>query len=82
MINEFDINDWQMLTTPLKLNQLKEGDLFSVLGDSKIFKIMCVANNIAFVETADIFNAFTLPNFMEVFPWVTKQNEKVKSTSN
>lgn len=82
MLNEHDISDWQMLTTPLKLKELKEGDLFSVLGDNKVFKIMCVANNIAFAETADIFNAFALPNFMEVFPWVIKQNVNQKSTDN
>lgn len=82
MLSEIDIKDWEMITTPLKLKELKEGDLFSVLGDNKVFKLMCVANNIAFAETSDIFNAFALPNFMEVFPWVSKKKESLKNTDN
>jgi hypothetical protein len=69
MINEFDIKDWQMLTTPLKLEKLKEGDVFSVPGSDKMFKLMCVAQDIAFAETAEVFYAFALPRFMEVYPW-------------
>lgn len=38
MINEFDIQDWEMLTEPLELQQLKEKDLFSVGGASQIFE--------------------------------------------
>jgi hypothetical protein len=72
MISNVDIQDWQMLTVPLKLQTLKEGDLFSVLGSDKIFKLMCVANEIAFAENAEIFNAFALPRFMEVFQWKPK----------
>lgn len=75
MISDTDLKDWQMLTTPLKLQELKEGAMFSVLGDNKVFKLMCVANNIAFAETSEIFNAFALPTFMHVYPWV-KTNEK------
>lgn len=82
MLNEHDLNDWQMLTTPLKLKELKEGALFSVLGDSKMFKLMCVANDIVFAETSAHFNAFALPAFMEVYPWVSKQNVNRKSTDN
>lgn len=69
MITEVDIKDWQMLTTPLKLEQLKEGDLFSVFGDNKVFKLIVVANQIAFAETAEVFNAFALPTFMDVYKW-------------
>lgn len=82
MLNEYDIKDWQMLTTPLKLKNLNEGDMFSVFGDNKVFKLMHVANNIAFAETSEIFNAFALPAFMEVFPWVSKQNVNQKATDN
>lgn len=84
MLNEHDINDWQMLTTPLKLKELKEGDMFSFLGDNnnRIFKVMCKANHIVFAETAEIFNAFALPNFMEVFPWVINKNVNQKATDN
>lgn len=77
MLNEHDIKDWQMLTTPLKLEELREGAMFSVLGDNKVFKLIQVANNIAFAETSEIFNAFALPAFMQVYPWIKKEtNEK------
>ncbi len=72
MINEIDVKDWQMLTTPLKLEKLKEGDFFSVSGSDKVFKLIAVANEIVFAETADIFNAFALPRFMDVFEWIKK----------
>ncbi len=72
MINEVDVKDWQMLTTPLKLEKLKEGDFFSVSGSDKVFKLIAVANEIVFAETADIFNAFALPRFMDVFEWIKK----------
>lgn len=82
MLNEHDIKDWTMLTKPLKLKELKEGDVFSVLGDNKLFKVMCKANEIVFAETAEIFNAFALPNFMEVFPWVINKNVNQNDTNN
>lgn len=82
MLSEIDIKDWEMLSVPLKLQELKEGDVFSVLGDNKIFKVMCKANQIVFAETAELFNAFALPNFMEVFPWVSKLNVNQKATNN
>jgi hypothetical protein len=69
MISNIDIKDWQMLTTPLKLEKLKEGELFSVAGSDKVFKLMCIAQDIAFAETAEVFYAFALPRFMEVYPW-------------
>lgn len=72
MLSEIDIKDWQMLTTPLKLQELKEGELFSVLGDNKLFKLLHAVNDIAFAETAEIFNSFALPRFMEVFKWQKK----------
>lgn len=72
MINEVDVKDWQMLTTPLKLEKLKEGDFFSVSGSDKVFKLIAVANEIVFAETSDIFNAFALPRFMDVFEWIKK----------
>lgn len=84
MISDTDINDWEMITKPLKLKQLREGERFSFLGDdnNRIFKVMCKANHIVFAETAEIFNAFALPDFMEVFPWVTNKNVNQKSTNN
>lgn len=82
MLNEHDINDWVMLTTPLKLKELKEGDVFSVFGDNKIFKVMCKANQIIFAETAEIFNAFALPDFMKVYKWAINKNEIQSSINN
>lgn len=73
MLNEHDLKDWQMLTKPLKLKDLKEGEFFSIFGDNKLFKVMCKTNHIVFAETAEIFNAFALPDFMEVYKWGKKQ---------
>jgi hypothetical protein len=67
MINEHDIKDWEIFSIPVKLNKLTAGDFFSVLGDNRVFKVLCVANQITFAETEEIFNSFALPNFMEVF---------------
>lgn len=72
MISNVDIKDWVMLTEPLTLDQLKDGDFFSVFGDNKVFKLIASANQIAFAETDDIFNAFALPAFMKVFVWKQK----------
>lgn len=82
MINEHDVSDWQMLTIPLKLKELKEGEFFSFHEDNKIFKVMCKANQIVFAETAEIFNAFALPDFIGVYKWDKKQDEKLKATNN
>jgi hypothetical protein len=84
MLNEHDINDWEMITTPLKLEQLKEGEMFSFFGDdnNRLFKVMCKANQIVFAETSEIFNAFALPDFMEVYPWVINKNVNQKATDN
>lgn len=87
MLNEHDIKDWIMLTEPLKLEQLKEGDLFSVLGDKKILKLLQVLNNVVFAEvkdyaTEEIRKVFILPNFMGVYPWVTNKNANQNDTSN
>lgn len=82
MLNEHDINDWQMLTTPLKLEQLKEGDFFSVFGDKRMYKIHYVLNEIAYAETREIWSALVFPRAMEVFPWVTNKNVNQKSTNN
>lgn len=72
MISDTDIKDWVMLTTPLKLKELKEGEFFSFYEDNRVFKVMRKVNQIVFAETAEVFNAFALPNFMEVFKWDKK----------
>ena len=86
MLNEIDIRDWEMLTTPLKLDQLKQGDAFSVFGDSKMLKLLQVTNNVIFAEVHDAVEemqkVFILPKFMEVYPWVSKKNTNLKSTDN
>lgn len=70
MISEHDVNDWQMLTTPLKLQKLKEGELFSLLGDNRIYKVQHVLMDIVYAETKEIWNALVFPRALEVFPWV------------
>lgn len=82
MISDIDINDWQMLTTPLKLEKLKEGDMFSVFGDSRMYKIHYVLNEIAYAETREIWNSLVFPRAMEVFPWVTNKNVNQNDTNN
>jgi hypothetical protein len=82
MISDIDINDWQMLTTPLKLEKLKEGDMFSVFGDSRMYKIHYVLNEIAYAETREIWNSLVFPRAMEVYPWVINKNVNLKSTNN
>lgn len=87
MLNEHDIKDWIMLTQPLKLQELKEGDLFSVLGDNKVLKLLQVLNNVIFAEvkdysTEEIRKVFILPNFMGVYPWVINKKENQKATNN
>ena len=82
MLNEYDINDWVMLTEPLKLEQLKEGDLFSVFGDNRMYKIHYVLNEIAYAETREIWSALVFPRAMEVFPWVTNKNVNQNDTNN
>lgn len=84
MISDTDIKDWEMLTVPLKLKELKEGEMFSFFGDNnnRIFKVMCKANQIVFAETVEIFNSFALPDFMEVFPWVINKNVSQNDTNN
>jgi hypothetical protein len=70
MLNEHDINDWEMITTPLKLEQLKEGDVFSVLGDNKMYKLYCVLTDIALAGTEEIWDSLVFPRTMNVFKWV------------
>jgi hypothetical protein len=87
MLSEVDIKDWEMITEPLKLEKLKEGDVFSVLGDNKMLKLLQVLNNVVFAEvkdyaTEEIRKVFILPTFMEVFPWVTNKNVNQNDTSN
>lgn len=72
MISEIDVNDWQMLTEPLKLKELKEGDFFSVLGWDKMLEVQHVLTDIVYAETTEIWNALVLPRTMEVFKWTKK----------
>lgn len=70
MLNEHDIKDWIMLTEPLKLEKLKEGDVFSVFGDNRMYKIHYVLNEIAYAETREIWNSLVFPRAMNVFKWI------------
>lgn len=82
MLSEIDIKDWEMLTEPLKLKELKEGDIFSLLGDNRMYKLQHVLVDIAYAETAEIWNALVFPRTLEVFPWVINKNAKPKATNN
>lgn len=82
MISDIDIKDWQMLTNPLKLKELKEGDVFSIFGDNRMYKLRHVLLDIAYVETAEIWNALVFPRTMEVFPWVINKNVNQNDTNN
>ena len=70
MLNEHDIKDWVMLTEPLKLKELTEGDIFSVFGDERMYKLQHVLLDIAYAETSEIWNALVFPRTMNVFKWV------------
>jgi len=72
MISEIDVKDWQMLSDPLKLKALKEGELFSVAGNNKIFKLILNNPKYCLAETEEISMSFILPNFMDVFKWQLK----------
>lgn len=86
MINETDINDWEMLTVPLKLDTLKKGDVFTVLNDDKVLKYITAINDIIVAVIVDANNEVCkdviLPNFMKVNLWVSKKNESLRNTSS
>jgi hypothetical protein len=82
MISDIDIKDWVILTTPLKLKELKEGDVFSLFGDNRMYKLQHVLVDIVYAETAEIWNALVFPRTLEVFPWVINKNVNQNDTSN
>jgi hypothetical protein len=82
MISEVDLQDWEMITTPVKLDKLKEGDMFSLFGDNRIYKVQHVLLDIAYAETKEFWTSLVFPRSMEVFPWVSKQKESQLNTNN
>jgi hypothetical protein len=82
MINEFDINDWQMLTEPLLLDELKKHDRFSIHGSDAIFEYMVSVNDGVMAMTTSNQSPFVFPKFMQVYPWKRQQNTKVSPTGN
>jgi hypothetical protein len=82
MINEFDINDWQMLTEPLVLDELKKFDLFSIYGSDEIFQYMASVHDGVMAMTKTDRSPFVFPKFMQVFPWKQQQKTKVNPTDN
>lgn len=82
MLSEVDLQDWEMITTPLKLDKLKEGDMFSLFGDNRIYKVQHVLLDIAYAETKEFWTSLVFPRSMEVFPWVSKQKESQLNTNN
>jgi len=71
MINEIDIKDWQMLTEPLQLKELKEKDLFSFEGSDCIFEYYAKLGEriIATFHADNIPITFTFPEFIKVYKW-------------
>lgn len=82
MISEVDLQDWEMITTPVKLDKLKEGDMFSLFGDNRMYKVQHVLLDIAYAETKEFWTSLVFPRAMEVFPWVSKQRESQLSTNS
>lgn len=82
MLSEVDLQDWEMITTPLKLDKLKEGDMFSLFGDNRIYKVQHVLLDIAYAETKEFWTSLVFPRSMEVFPWVSKQKESQLNTNS
>ena len=82
MLSEVDLTGWEMITTPLKLDKLKEGDMFSLFGDNRMYKVQHVLLDIAYAETEEFWTSLVFPRAMEVFPWVSKQKESQLSTNS
>lgn len=82
MINEFDINDWEMLTEPLTLDDLNKSDLFSIHGSDVIFEYMVSVNDGIMAMTKTNNSPFVFPKFTQVFPWKRQQKTKVSPTDN
>lgn len=76
MISEVDINDWEMLTEPLELNDIKLFDLFSIPGSLEIYKHYgdyadkVKAANINCVNAFD--DVLILPKYLKVNLWLKK----------
>lgn len=71
MINEIDIKDWQMLTEPLQLKELKEKDLFSFEGNDCLFKFYAKLGErvIATFNDDELDTTFAFPDFLKVYKW-------------
>ena len=70
MINEIDIKDWQMLTEPLQLKELKEKDLFSFEGSNLVFKFYAkLGERIIATFKDDDITTFAFPDFLKVYKW-------------
>lgn len=70
MINEIDIGDWQMLTKPLELKELKGKDLFSFEGSDCVFKFYGkLGNRICATFIDDDVTTFVFPDFLKVYKW-------------
>jgi len=61
MLSEVDLHDWEMITTPLKLDKLKEGDMFSLFGDNRMYKVQHVLLDIANAETKEFWTSLVFP---------------------
>lgn len=71
MISNVDITDWQMLTKPLQLKELKEKDLFSFEDSDCIFKFYARLGEriIATFNDDELPTTFAFPDFLKVYKW-------------
>lgn len=72
MINEVDIKDWQMLTEPLQLKELKTNDVFSFEGCEELLHHHGKLGNTVIagiLNLKEISIPYTLPDFLKVYKW-------------
>lgn len=72
MINEIDIRDWQMLTEPLQLKELKTNDIFSIEGCKELLHHQGRLGNTIYagiLNLREINIPYALPEFLKVYKW-------------
>lgn len=73
MINEIDIKDWQMLTEPLQLKDIKINEVFSFENSTELLESYGSLGRTViaglFTEDGKYAIPFTLPDFLKVYKW-------------
>lgn len=82
MINEFDIKDWNMLTEPLELKDLKTMDVFNIEGYTEMF--INLGNKGPCIIATSVPNRqnYILPSFLKINLWQKADETKVAPTVN